>query len=81
MIDFEKCKKEIAIKAMEVIYSNDAAPTEFSFGYVDKNNHCKNGLVIKKAAPVIINKLLEKGFSLSMEHDGLHVDNLDMYRG
>jgi len=80
MIDFEKCKKEIAIKAMEVIYSIEkAAPTELSYGYVDENKQCHNGLVIKKCVPVVINKLLEKGYSLSKEKDGLHVDNHDMY--
>jgi len=81
MMDFEKCKKEIAIKAMEVIYSIDrAAPTEVSYGYIDKNKQCHNGLVIKKCAPIVIKKLMEEGYSLSMEEDGLHVDNLSMYR-
>ncbi len=71
--EYEKNMKQVALNAIQVIGKLDAAPTEFSFGYVDENNTCRQGLVIKECAPIVISKLLENGFILSMRKDGLHV--------
>lgn len=79
MLDFEARMKRVAIKALEVVTSMErVAPTEFSFGYVDSNNQCREGLVIKKCAPAVIDTLHEKGYILSMTEYGLLVDNLDI---
>lgn len=79
MLEMEARKKRIAIKALELITGMDkVAPTEFSFGYVDNDHHCREGLVIKECCPEIINKLIEEGYMLSMTEWGLMVDNLNI---
>lgn len=79
MFDYEARMKKIAIKALEVVTDmNKVAPIEFSFGYVDSNNQCRQGLVIKKCAPIVITTLHENGYILSMTEYGLLVvDNLN----
>lgn len=77
--EFEARMKRVAIKALEVITSLErVAPTQFSFGYVDKNQQCREGLVIKVCAPAVIDKLKEEGYMLSMTEYGLLVDNLNI---
>ncbi len=77
MLENEARMKRVAISAIETIASIDrVSPIEISFGYVDKENQCREGLVIKKAAPIVINKLIEHGYMLSMTEYGMMVDNL-----
>lgn len=69
-------RRKVAIEALNLITSiENCAPTEFSFGWVDKNNICKDGLIIKQCAPIVINKLIEHGYVLSMTANGLFVEN------
>lgn len=77
MLEMEARMKRVAVKALELITGMErVAPTEFSFGYVDKNHQCREGLVIKNCCPAVINKLIEEGYMLSMTEYGLLVDNL-----
>ena len=79
MIDADVRMRKIAVAALGIITEMDrTAPTEFGFGYVDKNHRCREGLVIKECAPAVIEKLIEKGYMLSMTEFGLLVDNLDI---
>lgn len=79
MLEMEARMRRVALKALEVITSIErTAPTEFSFGYVDSNKQCREGLVIKKCAPVVISTLTEKGYTLSMTEYGMLVDNLEI---
>lgn len=71
-----KRMKQLAQEALEIIMKQDrCSPTEVSFGYVDKDNRCRDGLVIKKCAPIIIKVLVEAGFCLAMTHEGLLVEH------
>lgn len=79
MLEMETRMRRVAIKALEIITGLErTAPTEFSFGYVDTDRQCREGLVIKKCAPVVVSTLIEKGYKLSMTEHGLIVDNLDI---
>lgn len=55
------------------------SPIELSIGFTDENgvvNH--DFIVIKNCAPLIIEKLVEKGYFLSMSKQGLLVDKFDI---
>lgn len=79
MMEYEARKKRVAIKALELITGmNRIAPTEFSFGYVDKDHQCREGLVIKNCCPAVIEMLVSEGYILSMTEYGLLVDNLSI---
>ena len=78
-LEYEARMKRVAIKALEVITNIErVAPTEFSFGYTDKNHQCREGLIIKKCAPAVIESLIGRGYMLSMTEYGLLVDNLNV---
>lgn len=70
MVDMNKQK--VMLEAAEIIGKIECSPVKMSFGYV-LNNICQTGLVIHECAPVVINKLIEAGFTLDMRQDGLHV--------
>lgn len=79
MLENEARMRRVAVKALEIITGMDrVAPTEFSFGYVNKDHQCREGLVIKDCAPAVINKLISEGYMLSMTEYGLLVDNLEI---
>lgn len=79
MMEYEARNKRVAIKALELITGmNRIAPTEFGFGYVDKDHQCREGLVIKNCCPAVIEKLVSEGYILSMTEYGLLVDNLSI---
>lgn len=79
MLEMEARNKRVAVKALELITGMDRiSPTEFSFGYVNKENKCREELVIKKCCPAVIDKLVSEGYILSMTEYGLFVDNLNI---
>lgn len=56
-------------------WSENTAPVVVSIGYV-KDQHCFKGVVIKECPPVIIDRLIQDGYSLSMTNEGLLVDKI-----
>ena len=74
-------KKQDLTKALEIItntqYKGDGiggcAPVKMSIGYTDKDNIIRDGLVIYDCPPLIIEKLLKEGYSLSAKDGRLHV--------
>lgn len=66
--------KENILKALEIINGlENIGPVEISIGYTDENNICHSGLVITSCPPIVIDKLMENGFILSMNNGKLHV--------
>lgn len=55
--------------------SQDSAPVELAFGYVDVNNICTNGIVIRKAPSSVIKKIMALPYDMvtHLELDGLHI--------
>ena len=67
-------EKEIIMKALEIINKLDGiAPVEMSLGWTDEKNICHSGLVITSCPPIVIQKLYEAGFVLSMNNGKMHV--------
>lgn len=75
----DKHMRRVAKQALEVVTNIEgAAPTEFGFGYTNESRQCREGLVIKKCAPIVTRTLMEKGYLLSMTEYGLLVDNFNI---
>jgi hypothetical protein len=67
------------LEILKVIYeeSKSTSPVTVQFGYVDKDNICRNDrIILKEAAPRIIEKLIELGCICSLYKDGLYVYGL-----
>lgn len=67
------------LEILKVIYeeSKSTSPVTVQFGYVDKNNICWNDrIILKEAAPRIIEKLIELGCTCALDEDGLHIYDL-----
>ena len=62
------------MKAIEIINNTESAPVKVGFGWVGKDGICREGLVIYECAPIIIDRLKENGFSLSLSDGLLHVN-------
>jgi len=66
-------QKELDIVLKILARSQTTAPVEISFGYVDSSNICRNGIVLKNAAPAIIEMLIKEKCLLSLTAQGVHV--------
>ena len=53
----------------------DTSPIVLSIGYVNKDNIVQHdAVIIKEAAPIVINTLIEYGYNLSVTEQGVRVD-------
>jgi len=68
---YSEDEKEIVLKILAK--SETTSPVVISFGFVSEDGQCKNGLILKNAAPAIINMLIKEGCMLSMSEAGLRV--------
>lgn len=51
-------------------------PIELSIGWVDKRNIVQQGIVLKKAPPVVMDRLAKRGYQFSVTKYGVMVDRL-----
>lgn len=63
--------KETIVKILEL--SDDTAPIVLSFGFVGRNGLPEQGIVIKKAPPIVTRKMIEDGYNLNICEDGIHI--------
>lgn len=63
--------KELVMTILEL--SENTSAVELSFGYTDKNDMCRKGIVIKKAAPAILTELIKRGYCADVMSDGVHI--------
>lgn len=66
--DTKKCL-DLLVEAKD----KGCAPIELSIGWLN-NNIVVGGIVIKEAPPIVVNMLIEFGYTLSIMHDGMHVE-------
>ena len=53
----------------------DTSPIVLSIGYVNKDNIVQHdAVIIKEAAPIVINTLIEYGYNVSVTEQGVRVD-------
>lgn len=72
----EKYNENTIKLVLEILnISTDTAPVNISFGYVDSNNQCRNGLVIKDAPGKVVKYIVNSPLVLtaSVTPDGLHI--------
>lgn len=74
MNEIEEMKYEQRAKILELLLEiqKDAAPIELSIGWT-KDEIVRKGIVIKSAAPVVAQKLMEAGYSLEIMPEGVRV--------
>ena len=62
------------LELLKIIYDTAqcTAPVTVQIGYT-VNNICREGIMLKEAAPRIINVLIEHGYSCDLTPDGLLV--------
>lgn len=75
MNDLEKEEYAIQQELLQLLgeIQRNTAPIAMSIGYTDENNMCRNGIIITKAAPLVVNKLVEHGYNLDIIKQGVRV--------
>lgn len=76
MVDKEKyaVMQELLASLGEMQSINGTAPIEISIGWVNSNNTVvDNEVIIKKAPPVVVEKLVNQGYSLDIMAAGVRV--------
>lgn len=65
--------KKLVLEILKV--SEDTAPVNISFGYVDSNNQCRSGLVVKDAPGKVVKYIVNGPLVLTapVTPDGLHI--------
>lgn len=54
----------------------ETSPIELSIGYVTDSNQVHQGIILREAAPMVINTLIDEGYTCSLVKQGMHVYNL-----
>ena len=76
MVDKEKfaVMQELLAELAKIQSIEGSAPIELSIGWVNQNNTVMdNEVIIKKAPPVVAQKLVEQGYSLDIIAAGVRV--------
>lgn len=74
MNELDSSNYEIQGKILELLVAiqKNSAPIELSIGWVS-NNVVQIGIVIKSAPPIVIEKLIDAGYSLDIMKQGVRV--------
>ncbi len=54
----------------------ETSPIKLSIGYTADSNHVCKGIILHEAAPMVINTLVEEGYTCSLVKQGMHVYKL-----
>lgn len=75
MGELEKERYEVQGKILELLadIQRNSAPIEVSIGWVNKNNTVQQGIVLKAAPPIAVQKLVEAGYQLDVMAAGVRV--------
>lgn len=61
----------LALMDLLISEQENCAPIVVSIGYCTKGGMVQKGIVMKEAPPVVIDKLIQNGYSCSLEENGL----------
>ena len=67
--------RENDLKILQDIFEachGKTAPVTVQIGYT-VDNICREGIVLRNAPPAVIHNLADKGYSLDLREDGLHI--------
>lgn len=64
-------QQELLAELLDI--QRNSAPIVISIGWTDKDRVVHDGIMLKDAPPVVIEKLIQQGYSLSLCNNGLHV--------
>lgn len=75
MGELENSRFETQGKILELLadIQRNSAPIEISIGWTNSNNTVQQGIVIRKAPPVVTQKLVEAGYNLDIMAAGVRV--------
>ena len=75
MKKYKDSDKELLLLLMEM--QKKTSPIELSIGYVTDSNQVRQGIVLHKAAPMVIETLIEKGYLCDLVGQGMMVYKLE----
>jgi len=68
----EKQRKELLNYLVEL--QIDCSEVKVGIGYTNNNNSVEKDIVIYTCPPIIIDKLIEKGYNLNLDNGKIYVD-------
>jgi hypothetical protein len=68
---YSREEKDLVLKILEAC--EDTSPVELSFGYVDSNGTCRQGIVIKNASQKVLDVIMRTESITMLQSDGLHI--------
>ena len=70
--------KQIDLELMTILLKlqDKTSPIMMSIGYVDNNNQVCQGIVLHEAAPMVIETLLQDGYTCNLTQYGMRVYKL-----
>ena len=71
-------EKKIMRAVIDLLMSLDCGTIGLEMNYTDENNMVRDGVVITECPPVVIDKLVKNGFSISLHNGKLHIDKFDI---
>lgn len=74
MKKYKDSDRELLLLLMEM--QEQTSPIELSIGYVTDSNQVRQGIVLHKAAPMVIETLIKKGYMCDLVGQGMMVYKL-----